>query len=89
MGSKALLSSAYHPQTDGQSERHNRTIEYCIHCLAHERTPNWLAALAFVEIALNTSVADSTGVSPHYLVHGSQYRASVDLLDGMHAQNHA
>ena len=36
LGCKTVFSLAFHPQTDGQTERHNRTIEQVVRALGHE-----------------------------------------------------
>ena len=36
LGCKTVFSSAFHPQTDGQTERHNRTIKQVVRALGHE-----------------------------------------------------
>jgi len=41
LGTKVLLSSAYHLQTDGQSERQNRTVEQVIRCLISFGVTDW------------------------------------------------
>ncbi|KAJ9520421.1 hypothetical protein QJQ45_000182 [Haematococcus lacustris] len=56
-GTRLLLSSAYHPQTDGQTERANRTVEDMLR-------PFHLAA---VEFAYNSSEHVGTGFTPFYL----------------------
>ena len=45
LGCKMVFSSAFHPQTDGQTERHNRTIEQVVQALGHEHGLNWLEAV--------------------------------------------
>jgi transposase InsO family protein len=74
------LSSAYHPQTDGQTERTNRTLEQMLrHYVDYEQT-NWDKYLPFAEFAYNSSVQVSTGYSPFYLNYGFHPRGPHDLL---------
>ncbi|KAG3083059.1 hypothetical protein PI125_g19832 [Phytophthora idaei] len=61
------MSTADHPQTDGQTERVNRVLEgtLCSVCVAAPRT--WSERLPVVEFALNNAVHASTGFTPFYL----------------------
>jgi hypothetical protein len=66
-GTKLAMSSSHHPQTDGQSERTNRTMEEILkHYLDHSMT-NWEEILPMVEIAINSAVNSSTGIAPFEL----------------------
>ena len=56
LGTKLLMSSAYHLQTDGQMERTHRTLEQTLHCLLSEGSLDgiqWYTLLPQVEFALN------------------------------------
>jgi hypothetical protein len=54
-GVKLLLSSAFHPQTDGQSEVTNRTIAMHLRCMANDRPRSWLQWLPWAEFCYNSS----------------------------------
>ena len=59
------MSTAGHPQTDGQTERANRVVADVLRTVA---TPKeWSKQLPFVEFALNNSVHASTGETPFYI----------------------
>ncbi|KAI1687666.1 Pol protein [Pyrenophora tritici-repentis] len=64
------LSTAYHPQTDGATERMNQEIEKMIRIWATYTQENWLALLPIVMGAINNREASSTGLSPFYFMHG-------------------
>ena len=67
---KLRFSSAFHPQTDGQTERTNRTLE---EMLRHYVSPNhsdWDKHLPMIEFAMNNSLQSSTGQTPFYLYTG-------------------
>jgi hypothetical protein len=66
---KLHYSTAYHPQTDGQTERTNRTLEDILRSLCTEQS-KWDTLLPTVQFALNTSVSDTTKHSPFELNHG-------------------
>ena len=70
LGCKTVFSSAFHPQTDGQMERHNCTIEQVVRVLGHEQGLDWLQAIPLVEMSLNNAVNDSTCMSPAYISYG-------------------
>ena len=65
LGSKLHMSTADHPQTDGQTERANRVVADVLRTIA---TPKeWSKQLPFVEFAINNSVHASTGETPFYI----------------------
>jgi hypothetical protein len=64
------MSTAYHPQTDGQTERQNRTIEESLRAFVNTRHDDWDDHLAALEFVHNNSVNASTGHSPFYLNYG-------------------
>ena len=92
MGTKVVLSSAYHPQTDGQTERTHRTLEQALMCLLVERSrpeSDWCELLGVVEFGINSTVAASTGKSPAELVYGETLRAPLDAVVGVPARSDA
>jgi transposase InsO family protein len=70
MGTKLAMSTAYHPQTDGQTERANRSIEDILRAYVGKKQDDWDEHLTAVEIAYNNSKQLSTGFSPFYLNYG-------------------
>ncbi len=70
LGTKLAFSSAYHPQSDGQTERANRTVESMLRAFVGPRQSDWDQWLPLVEFAYNDSVQASTGFSPFYLTQG-------------------
>ncbi|RMJ21267.1 Integrase core domain-containing protein, partial [Aspergillus sp. HF37] len=74
LGTKWLFSSAYHPQTDGMTERTNRTIEIILrHQLVKRPTTPWTAYLPHVTSVINSSPSDTTKQSPHKLMFGMEF----------------
>ena len=69
-GTELRLSSAYHPQTDGQTERVNRCLEQYLRCYAGERPRHWLRFLPWAEWAYNTAHHSATGFTPFEAVYG-------------------
>jgi hypothetical protein len=67
---RLAMSSSFHPQTDGQTERANRTLEEMIrHYVAHKED-DWSRLLPALEFAYNTSKHRATGKSPFYICTG-------------------
>ena len=64
------LSSSYHPETDGATERMNQTLEEYIRLFCSYAQDDWTALLPSAELAINNRDATSTGVSPFFLSHG-------------------
>ncbi len=63
-GTKLAMSTAYHPQTDGQTERANRTLEDMIrHYVGPDQT-DWDEHLPALEFAYNNSKQASTNMTP-------------------------
>jgi hypothetical protein len=69
-GIKHKCSTAYHPQTDGASERTNKTLiqSLCFHVERNQK--GWIAALPRIHFNLMCMVNKSTGYSPFMLCHG-------------------
>ena len=65
-----LMSTAYHPQTDGQTERTIRIIKDMIRSFCNAKGNNWDALLVPLEFAYNNSYQASTQQAPFYLNNG-------------------
>lgn len=75
IGVDLKMSSAYHPETDGSTERANRTLGQMVRACALEDQYNWARKLPAIEFAMNSAVSDTTGFSPFYLNYGQVPRA--------------
>jgi len=71
-GVKLHMSSAFHPQTDGQSEVTNRTIVMYLRCLAGDRPRSWLQWLPWAEYCFNTSYQTSLKATPFQVIYGRE-----------------
>ena len=69
-GINQRLSSSYHPETDGATERMNQTLEEYIRLFCSYAQDDWAILLPSAELAINNRDATSTGVSPFFLSHG-------------------
>ena len=65
-----LMSSSYHPETDGQTERMNRILGDMLRSYVDQRPVSWYTFLAPAEFAINNAVNRSIGTSPFYLNYG-------------------
>jgi hypothetical protein len=59
-------STAWHPRTDGQTERANQTIETFLCHFVLDWQDNWVQLLPMAELVFNNSVSASTGFSPFF-----------------------
>ena len=76
-GTRLKFSTAFHPQTDGQSERTIQTLEDMLRACALEWTGNWDEYLCLVEFAYNNSWQASIGMAPFELLYGRKCRAPI------------
>uniref|UniRef100_A0AAV1UYI6 Integrase catalytic domain-containing protein n=1 Tax=Peronospora matthiolae TaxID=2874970 RepID=A0AAV1UYI6_9STRA len=67
LGTRLDMSTADHPQTDGQSERVNRVINDILRSICADTPRRWSSMLSVVEFALNNAVHASTGFNPFYI----------------------
>jgi len=79
LGTELKFSTAFHPQTDGQSERANRTLEQYLRNYVCARQDDWDDYLDLAEFAMNDTVNSSTGYSPFQLLYGVSPRTAVDM----------
>ncbi len=71
------LSTAFHPQTDGQTERINQTLEHFIRNYCNYQQDNWSNLLSMAEFSYNNSRHSATGVSPFFALYGYNPRFEV------------
>lgn len=80
---KLGMTTAYHPQADGQSEKTNQTVETALRCLIGgdvERYSKWVSYLPVVEHKYNSTIQDSTGFAPNDLRFAIKPRNLVDVM---------
>ncbi len=64
LGASVSLSSGFHPQTNGQTERTNQDLEAALRCVVARNPSSWSSHLAWVEYAHNSLTCAATGMSP-------------------------
>ena len=80
VGTKLKFSTAFHPQTDGQTEVVNRSLGNFLRCLVGEANRNRDSILPIAQLAYNSFVNRSIGASSFEIVHGYTPRKPLDLL---------
>lgn len=73
------MSTAFHPQTDGQTERMNRTLEDMLRAYTTYHQNKWDECLAAAEFAYNNSKQASTGFTPFKLDNGQNPLTPINL----------
>ena len=67
MGSKLLMSTMFHPQTDGAMEQANRSIAQILQTVVANNQKDWSSKCSMVEFAINSSINATTGYAPFEL----------------------
>src|SRR6201996_6693543 len=75
LGIQQNVSTAYHPRTDGQSERTNQWLETYLRFFVNYQQDDWAQYLPIAEFAHNNWKNSTTGESPFYLLMGANPRA--------------
>lgn len=74
LGIKRKLSTAYHPQTDGQTEIVNQWLEQYLRVYTDYTQSDWVELLAHAEICYNSTKHSTTKVSPLFALMGKEPR---------------
>ncbi|KAH7551044.1 reverse transcriptase [Bipolaris maydis] len=81
LGVKKKLSTSFHPETDGQTERTNQTLEQYLRMYANKLQDNWVELLPTAQLAYNSTKSATTKHSPHYANYGYEPVAHRDPKD--------
>ena len=79
LGIEMKLSTAFHPQTDGQTERANQELEQYLRMFVDYRQEQWPDWLGTAEFAYNNKVNSSTKVSPFMANSGRNPRMGFEM----------
>ncbi|GFY16271.1 transposon Tf2-8 polyprotein [Trichonephila clavipes] len=74
------FTTAYHPQTNGLTERFNKTLADMLSMYVDVEMKNWDEILPFVTFAYNTAKQETTGFTPFYLLHGREAETTLDTM---------
>lgn len=67
---KLHLTTAYHPQSDGQTERVNQCLEMFLRCSVHDSPKSWKSWISLAELWYNSAYHSSLGCSPFKALYG-------------------
>ena len=79
LGIETKLSTAYHPQTDKQTERTNQVLEQYLRMYINHRQSNWSEWLATAEFAFNNKVHITMKESPFKVNYGRELRMGFNI----------
>jgi hypothetical protein len=74
LGSQLHFSSAYHPQTYGQTERVNQILEDMLRSCASQYGRSWDKSLSYAEFSYNNSFQESLKMAPFEMLYGRRCR---------------
>jgi transposase InsO family protein len=80
LGISRSLSTAFHPQGNGQVERFNRFLVEGLYCLMNKKQNDWDEKLPALLFAYRTSIHPTTGETPFFMMHGRDAVLPGDLL---------
>jgi hypothetical protein len=75
------LSTAFHPQTDGQTEVQNQILEFYLRTYCNYRQDDWTSKLALAEFTYNNSKHSTTGSTPFRLLYGFDPELGTNVRD--------
>ncbi|KAE8222388.1 hypothetical protein CF319_g4403 [Tilletia indica] len=76
---KPNLSTAFHPQTDGQTERINQVLEQYLRIFCDYLQDDWSELLPLAEFAYNNAFHSTIGMSPFFANYGFHPRLDINL----------
>jgi RNase H-like domain found in reverse transcriptase/Reverse transcriptase (RNA-dependent DNA polymerase)/Integrase zinc binding domain/Chromo (CHRromatin Organisation MOdifier) domain len=76
---KHKLSTARHPQTDGQTERTNQTLETYLRCYVNYKQDDWVEWLPYAQAAYNGSIHESIKQTPFFALYGYERPLELSL----------
>jgi transposase InsO family protein len=79
---KLRFSTAFHPQTDGQTERMNQVLENYLRCFIDTEQTNWPILLPTAQFATNNAINSTTGLTPFKALYGYDPNFQLRAEDG-------
>jgi len=78
---RLMMTTAYHPQSGGQSEQKNKMVEWAIRYHAYEHPDElWVDVIPSLQWSLNKAHSSATGMSPHEYLFGFKIAGPLDRL---------
>ena len=77
MGTELCFSTAFHPQTDGQSERTIQTLEDMLRACALDRSTSWDTSLSLIKFTYNNSWHSTIKMAPFEALYGRKCRSPI------------
>ncbi|KAG8501067.1 hypothetical protein CXB51_003130 [Gossypium anomalum] len=81
-GTELCMSSAYHPQTDGQTKALNRCLKMYLRCMTDEDPSKWKQYLPWAKYWYNTAYQSLAGMTPFKALYGRDPPIMIDYLKG-------
>ncbi|KAH0728122.1 hypothetical protein KY284_003987 [Solanum tuberosum] len=81
LGTRVKLTTAFHPQTDGQAERTIQTLEDMLRACVLELKGSWDDHLPLIEFAYNNSYHSSIGMAPFEALYGRRCRSPIGWFE--------
>lgn len=81
-GTTLNLSTAYHPQTDGQTKVVNRCLECYLRCMTGDRPKAWVQWLSLAEWWFNTTYHFASHLTPYQVVYGQVPPSHIHYIPG-------
>ncbi|CAH9076112.1 unnamed protein product [Cuscuta epithymum] len=81
LGTRLKYSTAFHPQTDGQTERVNRVLEDMLRACAIDFQGSWVKYLSLAEFAYNNSYQATIGKAPYEALYGRRCRSPITWFE--------
>jgi hypothetical protein len=76
-----IHSSAYHPQTDGQTERVNQILEDMLRSCVLEHQGSWDKHLPLAELSYNNNYQESLKLAPFEVLYGCRCRTPLNWIE--------
>lgn len=80
LNTRAQMSTAWHPESDGQTERMNAILEQYLRAYVSYLQDDWVDWLSSAEFAGNSQVSETTRVSPFFALYGFEPRLGFEPI---------
>jgi hypothetical protein len=81
LGTRLLTSPAYHPQTDGQTERVNQVLEDMLRACVISFPKKWDECLSLAKFSCNNSYQESIWIAPFEALYGNKCRTPLNWVE--------